>query len=226
MPIQLHGEGDPLAPHSLSASELKELLAAEREGRPFLAYRDQLGSLCLYMANDDDGDTTTLGRRPEMDLPIEWDAEVSGLHAELQRFGSEWTIVDDGLSTNGTYVNGTRIGGRHRLRDGDRVRAGSTVLAFKDARPPQAHETVKAADRPTMELTDTQRRVLVALCRPYKDGDTFATPPTNQQIASELYLSVDAIKLNLRTLFGKFALGDLPRTRNAQGWSSALCNSG
>jgi len=220
MAIRLHEEGDPLAPHSLSATELKQLLAAERAGKPFLAYRDQLGQLCLYVAKDGDGNTTTLGRRSEMDLPIEWDAEVSGLHAELLRLGDEWTIADDGLSTNGTYVNGRRISGRHRLRDGDRIRAGSTVLAFKDAKAPQTHETVKAGDRPAMQLSDTQRRVLIALCRPFKDGDAFATPPTNHQIASELYLSVDAIKMNLRVLFDKFALTELPqnqkRTRLAE----------
>jgi hypothetical protein len=213
MAIQLHGDGDPLAPHSLSPTELQQLLAAERAGQPFLAYRDQLGRLCLYIAYDSDDKTATLGRRPEMDLSIEWDVEVSGLHAELLRLGGEWTIADDGLSTNGTYVNGKRISGRHRLRDGDRVRAGGTVLAFKDAKAPKALETVTAAERHEMHLTDTQRKVLIALCRPYKDGDTFATPATNPQIASEVHLSVDAVKMNLRTLFGKFALGDLPQSQ-------------
>ena len=61
------------------------------------------------------------------------------------------------------------------------------------------------------ELTDTQRRVLVALCRPYRDGGRFASPATNQQIADEVFLSVDAVKMHLRTLFGKFELGDLPQ---------------
>ena len=73
-------------------------------------------------------------------------------------------------------------------------------------------ETVAAGDLPTIELTDTQRRVLVALCRPYRDGN-YATPATNQQIADEIFLSVDAVKMHLRTLFGKFALAELPQNQ-------------
>jgi hypothetical protein len=45
--------------------------------------------------------------------------------------------------------------------------------------------------------------VLVALCRPYRDGDRFATPATNQQIGAEVFLGVDAVKTHLRVLFRK-----------------------
>src|SRR5581483_9394133 len=103
-------EGDPIARHSLSPAELKELLAAERKGQPFLVFRDDKDKLCLFQAGSESR-TVTLGRRPGMDISISWDAEVSSLHAELEGFVDEWTIVDDGLSTNGTYVNGERIGG-------------------------------------------------------------------------------------------------------------------
>jgi DNA-binding NarL/FixJ family response regulator len=54
--------------------------------------------------------------------------------------------------------------------------------------------------------------VLVALCRPYKDTE-LATPATNQQIADELYLSVDAVKAHLRTLFGYFSVEHLPQNQ-------------
>jgi hypothetical protein len=37
---------------------------------------------------------------------------------------------------------------------------------------------------------ETQWRVLIALCRPFNAGGSFATPATNQQIAGELFLSV------------------------------------
>ena len=36
-------------------------------------------------------------------------------------------------------------------------------------------------------VSPAQRRVLVALCRPFKEGAAFATPATNQQIAAELH---------------------------------------
>jgi predicted ArsR family transcriptional regulator len=60
-------------------------------------------------------------------------------------------------------------------------------------------------------LTDTQRRILIALCRPFRDDASFATPATNQHIADELFLSVEAVKMHLRTLFAKFGLAELPQ---------------
>jgi FHA domain len=203
--------GDPLAPHSLSAQELKEMLAAERSGEALLAFRDEQGQLRTF-SPEPQRDASTLGRRPEVDLPIPWDSEVSGLHAELHHIGGEWAVVDDGLSTNGTYVNGERIQGRQRLRDGDRIRVGKTVLAYKAAQTITAQQTVAAGVPRQLDLTDTQRRVLIALCRPYRDGG-FATPATNQEVAGEVFLSVDAVKMHLRTLFAKFDLGDLPQNQ-------------
>ena len=41
----------------------------------------------------------------------------------------------------------------------------------------------------------------------------YATPATNKQIADEVFLSVDAVKGHLRTLFERFELGDLPQNQ-------------
>jgi pSer/pThr/pTyr-binding forkhead associated (FHA) protein len=204
-------EGNPLARHSLSAVELKDLIERERSGTAFIAYRDADGTLCFYSAPSEAG-ASTLGRRSETDVCLAWDTQVSGLHAELHHAGGEWTIVDDGLSTNGTFVDGVRVMGRQRLRDGCLVRVGRTVLIYRAAQRTVVGETVVATSVPQVQLTDVQRRVLVCLCRPYSAGD-FATPATNQQIAAELFLSVDAIKMHLRTLFGKFGLSDLPQNQ-------------
>lgn len=204
-------DGDPLARHSLRPAEIKELLAAEQSGVPFLVLRDREGVLRLFPTGPE-GTTRTLGRRAELDLPIPWDSEVSGLHAELQHAGGEWIIVDDGLSTNGTFVNGQRVNGRQRLQDGDRIRIGRTIVAYKATTAVVVEQTAPAGVSPqAQDLTDTQRRVLIALCRPFRDGGGFTTPATNQQIADEVFLSVDAVKMHLRTLFGKFELGELPQ---------------
>jgi predicted ArsR family transcriptional regulator len=64
-----------------------------------------------------------------------------------------------------------------------------------------------------MSLSDAQRRVLVALCRPFKDSSGYVTPATNQQIADELFLSIDAVKTHLRALFAKFEIEDLPQNQ-------------
>lgn len=206
-------DGDPVAPHALSPRELKEVLAAERGGEPFLAFRDEQGCLGLFVLGREPR-TSTVGRGSEMDLSIAWDGQVSGLHAELLCLGGEWTIADDGLSTNGTYVDGQRISGRQRLRDGARIRVGGTILAFNAAQPATAGTTVTAGALAALpRLTDTQRKVLIALCRPYRDGGSFATPASNQQIAGEVFLSVDTVKMHLRNLFAKFDLGELPQNQ-------------
>lgn len=204
---------DPLAPHSLAPRELKEVLAAKRAGDPFLAFRDGEGHLRLFVLGAD-GETRTLGRRSEMDVSLSWDSEVSGFHAELQCLMGEWMLLDDGLSTNGTYVNRQRLSARQRLRDGDRIRLGRTVLAYNAAQHEPVRKTVTAGALLALpQLTDTQRRVLIALCRPYRDGGSFATPASNQQIASEVFLSVDAVKMHLRALFKRFELGALPQNQ-------------
>ena len=175
--------------------------------------RDEQGRLSLFVL-DRQSKASTVGRRDEADLSIAWDSEVSGLHAELEWLGGEWTILDDGLSMNGTYVNGKRISGRQRLCDGDRIRVGRTVLAYNTAQASPLSTTVNAGDLPLPQLTDTQRRVLIALCRPYRDNASFAAAPaSNQQIASEVFLSVDAVKMHLRRLFNRFKLDELPQNQ-------------
>jgi pSer/pThr/pTyr-binding forkhead associated (FHA) protein len=205
--------GDPLAPHTLSPQELKQLLASERAGRAFVAYRDGQSRLGLFGLPTQAG-TYTIGRRAESDLAIPWDPQVSGVHAELRLLAGEFTIVDDGLSTNGTYLNGRRVEGRQRLRDGDTIRVGETMLAFRSGDAENAQRTAVAVDRrELLELTEAQRRVLVALCRPCRAADPLNTPATNRQIAAELFVSVDAVKMQLRGLFGKFGLADLPQNQ-------------
>ena len=46
---------------------------------------------------------------PRNEVALDWDSEVSRVHAALERAGEEWTLVDDGLSHNGTYVGGERV---------------------------------------------------------------------------------------------------------------------
>jgi pSer/pThr/pTyr-binding forkhead associated (FHA) protein len=203
---------NPVGPHASSPAELKDLLAFERSGEPFLAFRDATGQLRLLSLNGTQA--VTVGRREGMDVALSWDGLVSGLHAELQCLGGEWALVDDGLSTNGTFVNSERVTGRRRLRGGDRIQAGGTVIVFNEATSPPPVATLASGERAVVApLTDQQRRVLVALCRPYKDGDRYATPATNQQIADELFLSVDAVKMHLRALCLKFDVHRLPQNQ-------------
>jgi hypothetical protein len=70
------------------------------------------------------------------------------------------------------------------------------------------------ADSPAdVRLTDTQLAILAALCKPISSGNHFARPATNQEIADEVFLSVDAVKGHLRTLYRKFGIEDLPHNQ-------------
>jgi pSer/pThr/pTyr-binding forkhead associated (FHA) protein len=205
--------GDPLARHSLSPGELRRMLAAERTGEPFLAMRDGDGEFRLVTL-DPRAAAVTLGRHTGMDVSLAWDAEVSGVHAELRRLGEEWTVADDGLSRNGTFLNGERVGGRQRLRPGDRLLIGRTIIAFCGDAVEPSEATVASGELPEApQLNDTQRRILVALCRPYLEGAEFPAPTSNQQIASEVFLGIDAVKRHLRNLFQSFGVGQLPQNQ-------------
>ena len=155
----------------------------------------------------------TVGRNSEAALSIYWDDQVSGLHAELKQLGGELTLVDDGLSRNGSYVNGERVHGRRRLRDGDRMQFGRTVVLVR--RPTDGEHRATALAMPAVtapvDLSVRQREVLTALCRPLTGSTPFAAPASNRQIAEELFLSVPAVKLHLRALFDKFGIEELPQ---------------
>lgn len=202
--------GSPLAPHSSSPLELRDRLEAERAGEPFLVYRDGSAQQRLFVLGAE-RERVTIGRRPERDIALEWDLAVSRLHATLERIGDDWTVEDDRLSRNGSFLNGARLVGRKRLSHGDVLRAGDTVFAFCDPEHGRSTVTVASDGTPVhADLSETQRRVLIALCRPFNQGAGFATPATNRQIADEVHLSVDAVKTHLRALFVKFEIEHLP----------------
>jgi DNA-binding CsgD family transcriptional regulator len=196
-----------------SASDLKAQIEAARDGVPFLVYRDGQDQQQIF-ALAPELERVTVGRAPSTEIQLEWDTEVSRLHAELGCIGGDWTVSDDGLSRNGTHVNGQRIVGRRRLHDGDVVRFGRTAATYREPRIANITETEVASDVPDRaSLSEAQRRVLIALCRPFKDGSGYVTPATNQEVASELFLSVDAVKTHLRSLFGKFGIEDVPQNQ-------------
>ncbi len=219
-------DDSPLAPHAATPSELQARVEAAREGRPFLVLRDDTGAQRLVDLGGE-RDRLSIGRGETNDISLPWDGEVSRLHAELERIAGEWTIADDGLSRNGTYVNGARIGGRHRLRDGEVVRIGNTTIAYQRPAVADGREETRIADQPLTrdDLNATQRKVIVALARPYRHGE-FATPATNQTIADELHLSVDAVKAQLRTLFIRFGIEHLPQNEKRSRLVSEAIRSG
>jgi pSer/pThr/pTyr-binding forkhead associated (FHA) protein len=196
-----------------SAPELKAQIEAERGGRPFLVFRDAAGAQRIVTVVPGT-ESLWIGRGESADLRLDWDEEVSALHAQIEVVRDECTLRDDGLSRNGSFVAEQRVDGRRRLRDGDALRFGRTAVLFRRPGEGAPEATVAAAElAAAATVSPAQRRVLLALCRPFKDESPFATPATNQAIAAELHLSVDAVKTHMRALFEKLGVEDLPQNR-------------
>ena len=66
------------------------------------------------------------GTDPDIRLP---DTGVSRKHVDVQLDGGTVAVEDLG-STNGTLVNGRRVG-RQELADGDVIRIGHSVLVYR-----------------------------------------------------------------------------------------------
>jgi DNA-binding NarL/FixJ family response regulator len=77
-----------------------------------------------------------------------------------------------------------------------------------------------------VDLSTTQRRVLVALCRPCKGKNGFASPATDQQIADELFLSVGAVKAHLSVLSAKLGVDALPENETRARLVERGCSAG
>ncbi|HEY7430842.1 MAG TPA: FHA domain-containing protein [Streptosporangiaceae bacterium] len=89
------------------------------------------------------GERMAIGRDPACDVHLA-DSRISWHHADLVRHGYTWSITD-AQSTNGTFVNGTRV---HEsvLRPRDRIRLGQTEFVISAPAPSQA----AAAGPPTI----------------------------------------------------------------------------
>ena len=73
-------------------------------------------------------DLTTMGSMQGNDIVLDMDDACSKRHAGIKIDDMRYELADFG-STNGTYVNGRKVN-KQFLRDGDRIRIGSTEIAF------------------------------------------------------------------------------------------------
>lgn len=98
---------------------------------------DRVGSLLVVQGADLDlgrhvlvDRPTTIGRDDDNELALN-DGSISRRHCRVERDASTgiYTLIDLG-STNGTIVNGHRVGDRYPLREGDKVFLGASVVKF------------------------------------------------------------------------------------------------
>jgi len=81
-------------------------------------------------ARELDSRALTIGRSSKTDVQLRGDRYASSVHARVEPRGDGVWVVDAG-STNGTFVNGIRLDGPHRLSAGDVVRVGETDLRYE-----------------------------------------------------------------------------------------------
>jgi pSer/pThr/pTyr-binding forkhead associated (FHA) protein len=202
-----------------AASEQEALAEAERLGHPFLVFKDRDERQRLFVFTPGSL-SASVGRKASSDIALDWDDQVSRSHARFDRIGEDWLVVDDGLSSNGTFVNGERLHGSRRLNDGDALRFGATGATFRAPRSgqigaagPAKPPTGPSAQPPPVTLPTPQRRVLAALCRPYKERNASSSPASDEEIAEQMVLSAGEVKAHLRVLCAKLGLGDASESK-------------
>ena len=212
--------------HASTPAELKARIEAERRGACFLHYRDADGSQRIVELAPGDG-PVTVGRRADNTVPLSWDAEVSRVHAQLEPVGRDWVLVDDGLSRNGTFVNGERAAGRRRLRDGDRICFGETVVRFQ--RPAgggvalhRRRRRVRRAAQPDRDPAPAAGRAVPAAGGlPVRD----ARRPTARSPTSSTSPSTRSRRTCGSSSSGSGSTG-CRRTRSARGWRRSRWSTG
>jgi pSer/pThr/pTyr-binding forkhead associated (FHA) protein len=131
----------------------------------------------------------SIGRGSAMDIALATDPTVSALHAQLTCVAGVWLLVDDGLSSNGSYVNGERVRSRQRLRDGDRLQLGRSVLTFHLAGPPPPTAPTSAPGT----VPHAHRAVLAELSRPLL-ARSRGLPATDTEIALALGVTIATVR--------------------------------
>jgi serine phosphatase RsbU (regulator of sigma subunit) len=112
----------------------------------------------------------SIGRSPRAQLTID-DPFASRLHAEVWYDGESGWLSDLG-SSNGTFLNGSRISGAVQIFPGDRVRIGETLLTL------EASEAVtQTAPQPVQQPDSRTSRDLAALIASVQQATGAAATP-------------------------------------------------
>lgn len=104
---------------------------------------------------------TTFGRAADNAVAFPHDSNISRYHAEIEKRGDEFWVIDLN-SSNGTTVNGNKVRGEMLLRDGDLVSFGGTstvtIEIVKTEMPsatiPATDETAKQEEQEIKEDTE------------------------------------------------------------------------
>jgi pSer/pThr/pTyr-binding forkhead associated (FHA) protein len=117
-----------LTPAAAAAAGLGRGTPARRSVRLVVARSPSLEEGSAFPLNSA---PVTVGRGGQNDLVLEGDEFASSRHVRIEVRG-DGVWVQDLDSTNGTYVNGSRVAGAQRLDPGDILRVGETDLRVEE----------------------------------------------------------------------------------------------
>ena len=90
-----------------------------------------------------DGQDMILGRQPDVDLRLDA-REVSRRHARITCAGKQYYLEDLG-SSNGTFINSTRLQGKIELNEQDQIRIGPYLFRFEAAPDSEQELVIRAS---------------------------------------------------------------------------------
>ena len=140
-----------------------------------------------------DHDTILVGRSSEA-TPLT-DYTVSRRHAELKRSGRSW-MLDDLRSANGTYLNEKRLERPTRLKDGDKIRMGATILVWDGSEgETRGSHTTLAADFVDLDAGGSAEGSIIGTVSAGDDSMILASPAAAEAVRSWRVIStlLDAV---------------------------------
>lgn len=123
------------ATKGMSQAPQESIILGAAEANALRAEHGLSGTRLLVLASSELGEGRTIevagptivGRHATSGIRLEHDEFASARHARIEpRLGGAW--VDDLGSTNGTFVNGTRLKRARLAKAGDVIRIGATEL--------------------------------------------------------------------------------------------------
>lgn len=134
------------------------------------------------------GDVAVIGRTAKQ-VQLS-DGGTSRRHAEVRREGDSWVLADLG-SSNGTFLNGQRLGKPTPLHHGDQIRVGNSLLVFSGHDDPDAIEPfTRVHDLVDFESSDDDAAIITS-CDASAESQILEAPETTDAVlASKLVFQV------------------------------------
>ncbi len=127
-------------------------------------------------------DVVLIGRGSDQ-VPLT-DQTVSRRHAELRCDNGAWVLTDLN-SANGTYVNGSRVAKPIKLKHGDQIRLGSTLLVYSgDETLEELAGSKIPRDLVTLDAGDAVDASIIASVASNEDSVVMAAPDTAYAVKS------------------------------------------